>query len=150
VKLAIIALILLAVPATLPVRAADPQETLRQAFAAHQAGDMPTAIRLYREFLKDHPEVAEIRSNLGAALARDGQYTAAIVEYREALKKLANNPGIRLNIALAYYKIGRLGEAIEELHTRFTKLRVLAISEKGDADYDDLLNHAQRLGAKEK
>ncbi len=76
---------------------------------------MPKAIRLYREFLKEHPEVAEIRSNLGAALARDGQYEAAITEYREALKKLSNNPSIRLNLALSYYKIAKLPEAVQEL-----------------------------------
>jgi tetratricopeptide (TPR) repeat protein len=103
--------------ALLPGLAADPQELLKQAFAAQQAGDMPTTIRLYREFLKDHPEVAEIRSNLGAALARDGQYVAAITEYKEALKKLAGNPGIRLNLALAYYKLSRLPEAVQELQT---------------------------------
>ncbi len=102
-------------PAALPARAADPQEALRQAIAAQQAGDMPTAIRLYREFLKDHPEVAEIRSNLGAALARDGQYEAAITEYREALKKLSGNPSIRLNLALSYYKLAKLPDAVREL-----------------------------------
>lgn len=115
VKLALIALFLLAVPPAQPAQKVDPQETLRQAFAAQQAGDMPTAIRLYREFLKEHPEVAEIRSNLGAALAREGQYAAAITEYKEALKKLSNNPGIRLNLALAYYKLARLPEAVQEL-----------------------------------
>jgi tetratricopeptide (TPR) repeat protein len=106
-----------ALTAAFPARASDPQEILRQAAAAHQSGDMPTAIRLYREFLKDHPEVAEIRSNLGAALARDGQYAAAIAEYKEALNKLSTNPGIHLNLALAYYKLGRLPEAAAELQS---------------------------------
>ena len=100
-----------------PGRAGDPPEVLVQkAQEAHRAGDMTTAIRLYREFLKDHPEVAEIRSNLGAALARDGQFDLAITEYREALKKLVN-PGIRLNLALAYYKLGRLPEAVQEFES---------------------------------
>jgi len=115
VRLALFVLILSALAPAQPARPADPNEILKQAFAAHQSGDMPAAIRLYREFLKDHPEVAEIRSNLGAALARDGQYSAAITEYREALKKLSTNPGIRLNLALAYYKLGRLPEATVEL-----------------------------------
>ena len=114
-RLALFALILSALAPAQPARPADPNEILKQAFAAHQSGDMPAAIRLYREFLKDHPEVAEIRSNLGAALARDGQYEAAITEYREALKKLSTNPGIQLNLALAYYKLGRLPEATVEL-----------------------------------
>ena len=116
-RLVIFALILSALAPAQPARPADPQEILKQAFAAHQSGDITTAIRLYREFLKDHPDVAEIRSNLGAVLARDGQYTAAITEYREALKKFPTNPGIRLNLALAYYKLGRLPEATGELQT---------------------------------
>jgi tetratricopeptide (TPR) repeat protein len=104
----------MALLASVPGRASDPPEVLVQkAQAAHRAGDMPTAIKLYREFLKDHPEVAEIRSNLGVALARDGQFEAAIKEYREALKTLPN-PSIRLNLALAYYKLGRLSEAAPE------------------------------------
>jgi tetratricopeptide (TPR) repeat protein len=117
VRLALFALILSALAIAQPARPADPNEILKQAFAAQQSGDMPAAIRLYREFLKDHPDIAEIRSNLGAALARDGQYAAAITEYREALKKLSTNPGIRLNLALAYYKLGRLPEATVELQS---------------------------------
>ena len=114
-RLALFALLLCAVAAPLPARADASEEALRLALAAHQAGDMPTAIRLYREFLKTHPELGEIRSNLGAALVRDGQYAAAITEYQEALKKFSNNPGIRLNLALAYYKLARLPEAVEQL-----------------------------------
>jgi len=116
VKLISIALLLgFAVP--LLGQTPDPPEVIvRKAQEAHRAGDLATAIRLYREFLNSHPEVAEIRSNLGAALARDGQYEAAILEYREALKKLPN-PAIRLNLALAYYKLGRLPQAAQEFET---------------------------------
>ena len=89
-------------------RAADPPEqVLRHAIEAHQAGRTAEAVRLYREFLAVHPEIAEIHSNLGAALAKDGQYESAVKEYRLALPKLTNNPGLRLNLGLAYYKLGR-------------------------------------------
>jgi tetratricopeptide (TPR) repeat protein len=95
---------------------ADPaQDLLQKAVAAHQSGDMKTAIRYYREFLKLHPDVAEIRSNLGAALAHDGQFSEAIAEYREALKKLGTNPGVHMNLGLSYYKLGRLPEAAAEM-----------------------------------
>lgn len=92
-----------------------PPDLLRDAAAAYQAGEVTTAIRLYREFLKDYPNAAEIRSNLGAALVRNGQFAEAIQEYRAALERLPNNPHVRMNLALAYYKLGRLAEAVQEL-----------------------------------
>jgi len=91
------------------------RDILRDAAAAHQAGDMATAIRLYRKFLKEYPDAAEIRSNLGAALVENGQFTEAIPEYSAALQKLPNNPRVRMNLALAYYKLGRLPDAVLDL-----------------------------------
>jgi len=90
-------------------------DQLGLAASAFKAGDMTSSIQLYREFLKDHPDAAEIRSNLGAALVRDGQFDAAIAEYRTALVTLPSNTRVRTNLALAYYKLGRLAEATENL-----------------------------------
>ncbi len=100
---------------TVPLCAAATEDHLREATAAYQAGDMATAIRLYRDFLKQYPDAAEIRSNLGAALVRNGQFAEAITEYNLALRKLPNNPQVRMNLALAYYKLGRLPEAVQDL-----------------------------------
>jgi tetratricopeptide (TPR) repeat protein len=99
----------------LPAAAAQSGDVLRDATAAYRAGDMPGAIRLYRQFLAEHPSAAEIRSNLGAALAGNGQFADAIQEYQTALKDLPNNPRVRMNLALAYYKLGRLPEAVRTL-----------------------------------
>jgi len=107
-----IALVLLAPPIG---GQAVAQDLLRDAAAAYESGDVSAAIRLYREFLKDHPDAAEIRSNLGAALVRDGKFDEAIAEYQAALKTIPNNRRVRMNLALAYYKLGRLPEAIQEL-----------------------------------
>ena len=46
-----------------PAQAAASPDILRDAAAAHNAGDIATTIRLYREFLKNYPDAAEIRSN---------------------------------------------------------------------------------------
>jgi len=92
---------------------------LRGAAVAFQSGDTTNAIRLYREFLKDYPDAAEIRSNLGAALVKDGQLAEAITEYQAALEKMPANPRVRMNLALAYYKFGWLPEAIKELETLY-------------------------------
>jgi tetratricopeptide (TPR) repeat protein len=90
-------------------------DLLRDAAVAFDAGDMPKAINLYREFLKSYPYAAEIRSNLGAALVRSGQFEPAIAEYKAALKFLPESSRVRMNLALAYYKLGQFAEAIPEL-----------------------------------
>ena len=90
----------------------SPQDLLKEAQSLHQAGKLDQAIEDYRLFLKDYPDVAQVRSNLGAALASAGRYEEAIVEYERALK-LSSLPQIRLNLALAYYKANRLPLAVE-------------------------------------
>ena len=111
-----LAAVLLSLPLGLALLwAGEPQDSLREAQAALQSGDVGTAIRLYREFLKSYPDAAEIRSNLGAALVQDGQFAAAVTEYNIALRQLPNNLRVRMNLALAYYKLGRLPEAVEHL-----------------------------------
>jgi tetratricopeptide (TPR) repeat protein len=107
--------ILSALGSGLCVQAPPVADPLGQAAAAYQSGDMRNAIRLYREFLRDHPDAAEIRSNLGAALVRDGQFGAALDEYRSALQAMPGNIRVRTNLALALYKLGRLPEAIDQL-----------------------------------
>jgi tetratricopeptide (TPR) repeat protein len=79
--------------------------------AQQPLADPESAIHAYREYLETHPDSAEARSNLGAALARAGRYDEAIAEYDRALAKSPENPALLLNLGLAYYKTGRLGEA---------------------------------------
>ncbi len=92
----------------------SPQELLKQAIAAHQAGKLADAVRGYRTFLDMYPDVVQVRSNLGAALAAQGQYQEAIVEYKRALSS-APNPQVSLNLARAYYKAAQFSSAIEQL-----------------------------------
>src|SRR3974390_2105422 len=92
----------------------SPEETLKKAIEAHQSGDFEHAIQGYRKFLSVHPDSADIRSNLGAALASTGRYDDAIAEYQAALKRGPKNPRIWLNLALAYYKSGQISKAAAE------------------------------------
>jgi len=92
----------------------SPQDLLKEAESLHQAGKLDQAIEDYRLFLKRYPDVFQVRSNLGAALAGAGRYEEAIAEYKRALK-LQSLPQIRLNLALAYYKSVELTEAAGEL-----------------------------------
>ena len=88
---------------------------LTKALTAHKAGDTDTAVREYRAFLQTKPNSVEARTNLGAALARQGRFDEAVAEYKLALKLAPSNPGISLNLGLAYYKTGDLTAAAKEL-----------------------------------
>src|ERR1041384_5750191 len=83
----------------------NPQELLKEAISLHQAGKLDEAIADYRLVLEQYPDMAPVRSDLGAALAAAGRYEEAITEYERALK-LKPLPQVRLNLALAYYKSG--------------------------------------------
>jgi tetratricopeptide (TPR) repeat protein len=99
----------------------SPEEIVRQGIEAQKAGDFPTAVKKYREFLKIHPEAVPIRSNLGVSLANLGRFDEAVAEYNVALSQDPSNNGIALNLSLAYYKTGRIPEAtlqLAELHKR--------------------------------
>jgi tetratricopeptide (TPR) repeat protein len=87
---------------------------MKEALEAQQAGRFDEAVRDYRVLLKQYPNIFEIRSNLGVALAGQGLYSEAIAEYKQALA-LKSNAQVRLNLALAYYKTGDFRQAIDTL-----------------------------------
>jgi Flp pilus assembly protein TadD len=91
------------------------ESRLQAAVAAQQAGDSASAIRLYKEVLRERPNWGEVRSNLGAALVHEGRLSEAIEEYKVALKTLPGNTAVALNLALAHYKFGDYKEAAELL-----------------------------------
>lgn len=92
----------------------SPQDLLKEAVTAQQSGDLDKAVHNYRLLLDKYPNIPEIRSNFGAALAAQGHYPEAIAEYKRALA-LKENPQARLNLALAYYKSADLANAIDML-----------------------------------
>ena len=108
---------LLAASVQLPAQ--TPDDSLRQALAAHQAGQIQKAIEGYETYLKSRPANPMVVSNLGAAYARVGRYEDAIAQYRAALKSQPENIPVQLNMALAYYKSGDLDGAapvFEKVH----------------------------------
>src|SRR3984885_7654620 len=108
----------LSLASVLPVMAQvqmSPQQLAQDAEQKQQSGDLEGAVPEYRQFLKLHPEVAAIHSNLGAALAGLGRYEEALPEYKMALKQSPKLSGARLNLALVYYKMGKLDVAATEL-----------------------------------
>jgi tetratricopeptide (TPR) repeat protein len=89
----------------------DAARILAHAIEVHRAGNVPGAIRLYRQYLESGPPSLDAYTNYGAALAQQGQYAEAIETYRQALHLKADHPPALLNLALAYFKTGRSVEA---------------------------------------
>ena len=114
--LALLAALAAASPA--PERASESsRQLLDRATRLHQAGEFAGAVREYEAFLKRHPDVADVRSNLGAAYVSLGLLDKAISQYRRALQlgNATDPTTIRFNLGLAYYKAARLTEATEAL-----------------------------------
>jgi tetratricopeptide (TPR) repeat protein len=87
------------------------------ALRLHQAGDLPAAVAGYEACLAAEPGRVDVRSNLGAVLAKMGRYQDAIGQYLEALKTAPPDvaPRLRFNLALAYYKSFQIPAAVAEL-----------------------------------
>jgi tetratricopeptide (TPR) repeat protein len=93
---------------------ANPAQALARAIELHQSGDVPGALRLYRQYFESGPPSLDAYTNYGAALAQQGQYAEAIEAYQQALQLKADHPPALLNLALAYYKTGRSVEARQQ------------------------------------
>ena len=76
-RLSIIVSLFLAVVVA-PAQQLSPDQLLTRAIAEQEKGEFQAAIRDYREVLKLRPEAAGAKVNLGAALARVGQFDEAI------------------------------------------------------------------------
>jgi tetratricopeptide (TPR) repeat protein len=101
-------------PAVIAAQETNPDQLLKQAIEEQQQGDLPGAIRDYRKVLELRPSEVEAKVNLGAALAKAGQYDEAITIDRSALTSLKNKNPVLLNLALAYYKKGDFEHAREQ------------------------------------
>jgi Flp pilus assembly protein TadD len=99
----------------------SPDTLLHHALELHRSGDFAGAIAEYRAYLKQVPDNAMARSNLGAALAHGGEFKDAIVEYQKALELQPANLPVQMNLALAYYKSADISHAAAELERVLTE-----------------------------
>lgn len=111
---------------------ADSASLVQQAVSAQQRGDFATAIRQYRQALKDRPDLLAAWTNLGVSLVQTGAFDEAIESYRSALALDPHNRQIRTYLALAYFKKGEPAAAcksFEELLREAPKdIRVATLS----------------------
>jgi len=90
------------------------EQVLSRAVTEQQNGDLQAAIGDYQKVLALDAKLADVRVNLGAALAQAGRFDEAIAQYRLVLKAEPDNTDVRRNLGLAYYKKGDLGGAIPQ------------------------------------
>lgn len=99
----------------------DVDQILAQAASMHQAGDLLGAIEAYRVVLQTSPDLADVRSNLGAAYVRLGRLDEGMDQYRKAIELAPANASYHFNLGLALYKAVRPQEAAPQFR------RVLAL-----------------------
>jgi len=125
-----------------PVSAQQAAQLLREAIAAHEKGDLSTAVSDYEAVLRLRPDLNQARINLGAALGEMGRFDEAIDVYSVALKRDPKNTKVQLNLAQAYFRKGDAPAAIhllEPLHSadqsniRVTMLLADSVMRTGDS-----------------
>ena len=108
---------------------------------AFQAGDLPRAESLFRDYLKTNPRSAEATSNLAAVLARREQFPEAIALYHQALKLNPQLIEIRFNLGVAQMRAADYAGCSESFtkflakypnEARAIQLRGLCLVESGD------------------
>jgi len=105
--------------------------SLTQANDALRKNDLATAIKLYNEFLQEHPEHLGALVNLGTALHLSGQHSRAIERFQQALSHDPDNAAVLINLAAAHGALGHLDKGIQTL------IRVLDIAPtKRDLHYN--------------
>ena len=116
-QMRIACLVLLLSASASSAQTTDPDSLLKAGILAQQRGDYTVAIEDYRRVLKLRPGLAELRANLGAALAHEGRFQEAITQDRLALDAMPENKEIKMNLGLAYFKKGDYAKA-EEVFTQ--------------------------------
>jgi len=86
---------------------------LRQAVAAHQAGQLDKAYSLYRRFGEENPDNPTALQLLGLLHSQRGEYESAIALMRESLSLFPQQAEVANNLGNALSRSGRAEEAIE-------------------------------------
>jgi tetratricopeptide (TPR) repeat protein len=90
----------------------EPQDTLHRGLAAHQAGQLAEAVRLYESVLSAAPAQFDALHLLGVVAAQQGRHEEACRLIGRALAVNAGSPTALCNYALALSALGRFDEAL--------------------------------------
>ena len=93
----------------------DSQAVARRGTAALSSGAYLRAVELLRAARDGMPEDADLRLQLGAALASAGDPESALAEYAEALRLRPDDPRVMYFMGMAQSAMGRDREALESM-----------------------------------
>lgn len=91
------------------------EAAFNRAVALQQQNHWPEAAAAWRAFLQLDPQHAGAHANLGAVLARLGEYEAAVKSYEQALRLNPQLTPVLFNLGVAHYRAGQYAEAAETL-----------------------------------
>src|SRR6202042_3057615 len=83
-----------------------------QASELMRTGRFHDAELLWRQLEQRYPENASVHSNLGVALAQQGQLKPAVTEYRKSLALKPHQPDVSFDLGIAEFKQGNFSAAI--------------------------------------
>ncbi|KJE33843.1 hypothetical protein UF64_19345 [Thalassospira sp. HJ] len=87
-------------------------DLFQRGLAAHQAGQIDDAIRLYSTALRQNPNQPDVWNNLGVALRRSKKFDAALIAYRRAADLRPENAGMWSNMGNCLREMMRFDEAL--------------------------------------
>mgnify|MGYP003112932114 CR=1 FL=1 len=87
-------------------------DLFQRGLAAHQAGQIDEAIRLYSTALRQNPQQPDVWNNLGVALRRSKKFEAALIAYRRAADLRPENAGLWSNMGNCLREMMRFEEAL--------------------------------------
>ena len=87
-------------------------DLFQRGLAAHQAGQIDDAIRLYSAALRQNPDQPDVWNNLGVALRRSKRFAAALIAYRRAADLRPENAGLWSNMGNCLREMMRFDEAL--------------------------------------
>jgi protein O-GlcNAc transferase len=96
----------------MPILSTDLQRTLGEAFAAHEAGRIPEAERLYKAVLDTAPDQFDALQLLGLLKAQSGHRAEAERLLRRALAINADSADLHFNLGNVLNELGRIEEAL--------------------------------------
>lgn len=110
--------LLLAVPCA-PAQQTEMQRDYATAQRALASGDVGSALKMFEQLSRSHPDIAEIHATIGVIYFQQGDYTEALKHLDEAKRLKPALPKLDGLIAMSQAELGDYKEALPKLEETF-------------------------------